>query len=108
MRSGLHGFQLAQHLLGTLVVAVGEELAHLVVLGLELVGDDEQDEAVQLALVLQQVLQHIVDEAALLHIVLARGDFVVADDLQQRLGVLGGLGDGELAYASRNSSTARC
>ena len=93
---GAGGFQLAQHLLGALVVAVGEKLAHLVVLGLELVGDDEQAEAVQLTLVLQEVLQHIVDEAALFHIVLAGGDFVVLDDLEQRLGVLGGLGDGEL------------
>ena len=93
---GAGGLELAEHLLGTLVVAVGDELAHLVVLGLELVGDDEQAEAVELALVLQEVLQHVVDEAALLHVVLAGGDFVVLDDLEQRLGVLCGLGDGEL------------
>lgn len=93
---GAGGFQLAQHLLGTLVVAVGDELAHIVVLSLQLVGHDEQPEAAQLRGVGLHILQHIVDEAALLHIVLAGGDFVVLDDLQQRLGVLCGLGDGEL------------
>ena len=52
-------------------------LGFLVVLRLQLVGHDEQPRAVQLALVLQEVLQHVVDEAVLLHVVLAGGDFVV-------------------------------
>ena len=74
---GAGGFQLAEHLLHSLLVALGDELAHLVVLRLQLVGHDEQPEAVQLALVLQEVLQHVVDEAALLHIVGRSVDFVV-------------------------------
>ena len=94
---GLAGcLELAHDLRRALVVALGEELAHAVVGGLEAVGDDFEAEAAQLGAVLEEVLQHVVDEAALLHIVLRGLDFVVLDDAQEGFGVLGGLGDGEL------------
>ena len=89
------GFEFAQLLLAAFVVATGDELAHAVVALPELAGEFFEAEVLQLGGVLHQVLEHVVDQAAFLHVVFACGDFVVLDDAYQRLGVLRGCRDGE-------------
>ena len=92
---GTGGLELAQHQFGALVVARGEDVAHLVVSVAQSFVDGEEAEGAQLVGEGSEVLQQVVEEGAFLHVVFAGGDFVVFHHFLQGVGQRGGLGDGE-------------